>query len=103
MTKTNTRVRRIVKNIMIIIMILVVLLMYVLASYLDTHYKRDAIVIHTTNNCYAVAIDNSGNKWEFCAEDISIGDAVVMQMYTNHSDTIYDDEVVGIKKIAGNK
>jgi hypothetical protein len=103
MTKTNARVRRIVKNIMILTMIVIVLLMYVLASYVDTHYKRDAVVIHTANNYYAVAIDNSGNEWEFCAEDICVGDTVVMQMYTNHSDTIYDDEVVGIKIVAGNK
>lgn len=103
MTKTNARVRRIVKNIIILTMIVIVLLMYVLASYVDTHYKRDAVVIHTANNYYAVAIDNSGNEWEFCAEDICVGDTVVMQMYTNHSDTIYDDEVVGIKIVAGNK
>lgn len=103
MTKTNTRVRRTVKSIMILTMIIIVLLMYVLASYVDTHYKRDAVVIHTSNNHYAVAIDNSGNKWEFCAEDIHAGDIVVMKMYTNCSDTIYDDEVVGIKIVAGNK
>ena len=58
-----------VKVIAIVVMMIV---MYAIASYIDTHYTREATVIHTANNYYAVAVDEQGNEWEFCADDISI-------------------------------
>lgn len=105
MTKKEVRAKRraVRRRVRTIVIIIVMIMMYVFVSYINTHYTREATVIHTANNYYAVAVDNNGNEWEFCADNICVGQEIEMKMYTNHTDTIYDDEVVGIKIVAGVK
>lgn len=102
MTKKEARAKRRVRRTTIrtIIIIIVMITMYLLVSYIDTHYTREATIIHTVNNYCAVAVDNNGNQWKFCADDIHVGQTIDMKMYTNHTDTIYDDKVVDIKIVA---
>ena len=102
MTQNKTRVnKRVVKRrVGVVMMAIAIIALSVFVSYIDTHYTREAVVIHTANNYYAVAVDEQGNEWEFCADDISVGQKISMTMYNNNSITIYDDEVVDIKVIA---
>jgi hypothetical protein len=74
--------------------------MYALASYIDTHYTREAVVVHTANNYYAVAVDNAGNEWEFCADNVFVNQKVKLKMHTNNTNSIYDDKVIGVEVIA---
>lgn len=106
MTKTEVRAKRraVRRRVRTIVVIIVMIMMCVLASYIDTHYTREVTVIHTANNnYYAVAVDNNGNEWEFCADNIYVGQKIEMRMFNNHTTNIYDDEVVGIKIVAGVK
>lgn len=105
MTKKEVRAKRRARRVTVrtIIIIVVMITMYLLASYIDTHYTREATIIHTVNNYYAVAVDDCGNEWKFCADNVHVGQTIDMKMYTNHTNTIYDDEVVDIKIVAEDK
>ena len=102
MTKKEVRAKRRARRTVVrtIIIIVVMLAMYVLASYVDTHYTREATILHTVNDYYAVAVDEQGNEWEFCADNVFVGQKIEMKMFTNNTTTIYDDEVVGVKIVA---
>ena len=102
MTKKEVRAKRRARRTIVrtIIIIIVMTTMCALASYVDTHYTREATIIHTADNYYAVAVDKQGNEWEFCADNVFVGQIIEMKMFTNHTTTIYDDEVVGVKIVA---
>ena len=102
MTKKEVRAKRRARRTVVrtIIIIVVMLAMYVVASYVDTHYTREAITTYTDNTGRVVAIDNSGNIWEFKADNLDAGQKIKMRMFTNNTNTIYDDEVVGVKIVA---
>jgi hypothetical protein len=93
----NKMMKHRVKMIAIVVVIVV---MYALASYIDTHYTREAVVVHPANNYYAVAVDNAGNEWEFCADNVFVNQKVKLKMHTNNTNSIYDDKVIGVEVIA---
>jgi hypothetical protein len=93
----NKMMKHRVKMIAIVVVIVV---MYALASYIDTHYTREAVVVHTANNYYAVAVDETGNEWEFCADNVFVNQKVKLKMHTNNTNSIYDDKVIGVEVIA---
>ena len=103
MTKKEVRAKRRARRTTVrtIIIIIVMTTMCALASYIDTHYTREAVVTYQDNTGRVVAIDeHNGNVWEFKADNVYAGQTIKMRMFTNHTTTIYDDEVVGVKIVA---
>lgn len=101
MTKREQRAKRTIRRRVVnVILILGIVMLYTFVSYLDTHYTKDATIIHTSNNYYAVAVDDAGNEWEFCADNVFVNQKVKLKMHTNNTNSIYDDKVVGVKIIA---
>ena len=102
----TTRTRRTTKKANVkgtataIAIVILMLGIYIFASYIDTHYTREAVTTYTDNTGRVVAMDNSGNIWEFKADNLDAGQTIKMKMYTNNTNTIYDDEVVGVKIVA---
>ena len=66
------------------------------AGWYESHYTREAEII-SSHNGIVKAEDNRGNIWEFEAEGLEVGNEVRLEMYTNHTETIYDDEVEDYK------
>ena len=103
MTKREARAQRraVRRRVRTVVIIILMIMMCMLASYIDTHYTKEATIIHTTNSHHVVvAIDEQGNEWEFCADNVFVGQTIEMKMFTNNTTTIYDDEVVDIKVVA---
>jgi len=94
-------------NKMFVALILSVITMFIfifasgIACYIDTHYAKDALVIYVdddTNEVACVTID--GNEWSFFEKGFKVEDEVRLTFFTANTDnTIYDDEIVKVKKI----
>lgn len=82
-----------VKVIAIVVMMIV---MYAIASYIDTHYTREAIVTNVEQSL-VTAIDDDDNVWQFKATDIHKGQHIKMIMDNNHTIMNDDDKVVNVK------
>ncbi len=66
-------------------------------NYIETHYNRLAIVTECKNN-NIITKDKQGNLFAFEGNGFKVGDEVVLEMYTNHTDnTIKDDEILNVK------
>lgn len=66
-------------------------------NYIETHYNRVAIVTECKDDNVTVE-DKQGNLFAFEGDGFKVGDEVVLEMYTNHTDnTIKDDEILNAK------
>ena len=102
MTKKEVRAKRRARRTTVrtIIIVIVMIAMCTMASFVDTHYTREAVVTYADDTC-VIAVDDGGrNIWEFKATNLYKGQTIKMRMYTNNTTTIYDDEVVGVKVVA---
>lgn len=72
--------------------------MLAVGGYVDSTYTLNAEVISVNNNIVAF-VDTEGDVWEaYECGVFSIGEVVKLTMFNNHTDTIYDDEIVNVKK-----
>lgn len=78
----------------IIITLMVIMLIGLLYGYEST-YTRQATVTKSANGII-YCIDKQGNIWS-CKGDFAIGQEVTLKMYDNHTDSIKDDIVKGVK------
>lgn len=66
-------------------------------DYIETHYNRLAIVTECKND-NIITKDKQGNLFAFEGDGFKVGDEVVLEMYTNHTDNIIkDDEILNAK------
>lgn len=72
--------------------------MLAVGGYADSTYTLNAKVISVSNNTVAF-VDTEGDVWEAenCG-DFSIGESVKLTMFSNHTNTIFDDEIVNVRK-----
>ena len=99
---TKRTKRRVVKTITTVLTAMMMITLYVIVSYIDTHYTKDATITyinHTTNKC--VALDEQGHLWEFKANNIECGQEVKLVMNTNHTVNNTDDIVENVRVRAG--
>ena len=68
--------------------------------FIGNHYYPVIAVIDNINyeiniiSCY----DNSGNNWEFYGdENYCVGDSILLLMYDNKTETIYDDSIEDVQ------
>lgn len=82
-------------------MSITIILLLILSSYIDTYYTRDARVDSIEDNVVTF-IDTCGYTWKAIdVDNIVEGQTVVLQMHTNHTDSIIsNDIIVGIKPTA---
>lgn len=78
---------------------LLVITAFLIVGHIETHYSMIATVTYINNNDYVTVVDSKGDTWAFYGTDFSIGDKVKLKMFTNCTDSIYDDEVVGAVKM----
>ena len=62
-------------------------------------YARDAVVLEDGLGGLLFE-DSTGNLWDCDAEDLTIGQRVVLVMSDNATPTIYDDEVLQVLRLA---
>lgn len=65
----------------------------------DTHdtYTVHGKVVTTVSNGYCAVVDDKGEQWALYTDDtVECGDRVIMVLDNMGTNTIYDDEVVGI-------
>ncbi len=105
MTKADKRraKRQRAKAIRTVVLIIIIIASYCVVSHYDTHYTNDATITrveyHDDTNT-VLALDEVGHVWEFKADNVYCGQSVELKMYNNHTTTVEDDEVVGVKAVA---
>lgn len=101
MTSTDTPARKsaatsrgkLVENIYVIIVLIIFVVCFCAAGCTESHYTKRATVIDVIND-YVTVEDEQGNIWAFGGDGFHKGDCVKLTMFTNHTDCIYDDEIV---------
>lgn len=48
---------------------------------------------------YVTVLDRKGNLWMFTGYGFQTDDIVIVDMYDNGTETVYDDIIVGVKKV----
>ena len=69
-----------------------------IAGRIESTYKMEGIVIEREGKII-VFESNDGNLWEAEEVSVKIGDKIIATMDDRHTTTIYDDEIIKIKKI----
>ena len=78
-----------------LLVVLSIVLVLGLLWNIESTYTRTAVVIDCTNDVI-VCKDKSGNIWQYEGQAVT-GETVVLIMNDNHTSTITDDIVKGIK------
>lgn len=88
--------RNLIKTILIVALAIVA---FLIVGHIESHYTAMAVVTYTNSNGYVTAVDKNGEVWAFYGDNFSNGDEVKLKMFTNGTDSIYDDEVVKAVKV----
>ena len=92
--RRQRKVKAIITTTLLLITTIIALL---IVLYISTRYTKEAVVIDTTNNT-VVFYDEGGHEWKCSADNVVVGQKVVLRMYNNNTDSIItDDVIVGIK------
>lgn len=68
-----------------------------IAGRIESTYKMEGIVIEKENDIITFE-NNDGDLWEAEDATIKVGDKIIVTMDNNNTTTIYDDEIIKIKK-----
>lgn len=78
-----------------ILVVLAVLLVFGFLGTWESTYTRKVTVLEN-NNGIVTTVDNRGHMWEYKGTAI-VGEDVILIMNDNHTSTIKDDIVKGVK------
>lgn len=94
--------KRVRETVKVVVTVVVLMAMLCMCSYVEHHYTRtDCVVVETEGQLVTVE-DKVGYTWcyEVEGEAPSVGTVVDVHMFTNLTDnTIYDDEIVGVRVV----
>jgi hypothetical protein len=100
MTNTNNKIKAIILFI-ISITIFITTVTMLLVCNTNTHdtYTVHGKVVTTVSNGYCAVVDDDGEEWALYTDNtVECGDRVIIVLDNMGTNTIYDDEVVGIMK-----
>ena len=92
MKRRAAKIKKVVGSIVVTTMFIV---LFLVCSWYETHYTREARVIAIDNEIVSV-IDKTNNVWQFYRnkEAIKINDQVKLIMDTMNTDTIITDDII---------
>lgn len=96
--KATTPEEKLAENIHTIIVLIIFVVCFCAAGYIESHYTKRATVIDVIND-YVTVEDDQGHIWVSGGDGFHKGDRVKLTMFTNHTNYIYDDEIVDAKVI----
>jgi len=76
-----------------LVFLLVFIVMPVIAGTFETHYNKEGVVIAVQDNEILVE-DTSKNVWTFEGTGFDEGDRVKMRMFTNCTDSTFEDDEI---------
>lgn len=79
----------------VIIIISIIIVIGLLHNYEST-YNREVTIIDNKDNT-VICVDRSGHIWEYQG-NATVGEKVILIMHDNHTSTITDDIIKGIKR-----
>ena len=91
--KAQRRQRKVKTIIATTLLLTTIIIALLIVSYISTRYTRDAVVINITNDT-VVFYDEVGHEWECGADNVVVGQKVVLQMCNNNTDSIITDDVI---------
>ena len=69
------------------------------AGYMESTYDASGVIVNETNNMLTIE-DTKGHLWDYeIREYFHKGEKVKITLFDNHTHTIYDDEIVKIKRV----
>lgn len=83
----------------VILITILAIVAFLIVGHIESHYTTMAVVTYINSNGYVTAVDKNGEVWAFYGDNFSNGDEVKLKMFTNGTDSIYDDEVVKAVKV----
>ena len=98
MTNTNNKIKAIILFIIsMIIFITTITMLFVCNTNAHDTYTVHGKVVTTVSNGYCAVVDDDGEEWALYTDDtVECGDRVVIVLDNMGTNTIYDEEVVGI-------
>lgn len=88
------------KNVIIMIVIIMLIThIFNTISYLNQCYSLKTVVAHVDSNDCVVVIDSTDEIWAFYGTGFNTGDKVELTMFTNCTDSIYDDKIIKAVKL----
>ena len=97
MKKNNIKAIIIMTIIIIIINVVIIVTLFACHTTNNDTYTVHGKVVTTVSNGYCAVVDDDGEEWALYTDDtVECGDRVVIVLDNMGTNTIYDDEVVGI-------
>jgi hypothetical protein len=95
--KKNNIKAIIIMTIVIIINVAIIVTLFVCHTTNNDTYTVHGKVVTTVSNGYCAVVDDDGEEWALYTDNtVECGDRVVIVLDNMGTNTIYDDEVVGI-------
>jgi hypothetical protein len=95
--KKNNIKAIIIMTIIIIINVTIIVTLFACHTTNNDTYTVHGKVVTTVSNGYCAVVDDDGEEWALYTDDtVECGDRVVIVLDNMGTNTIYDDEVVGI-------
>lgn len=78
-----------------ILIVLTIIIMLGIVSIIESTYTREVVVISNKNNIVTCE-DANGYVWQYRGQ-ANVGDNITLIMHDNHTGTITDDIIKGVK------
>ena len=72
--------------------------MFVFTMYTESHYTTQMEVVSVEDDVVTVETTR-GTQYQYFGDGVNVGDVVKVRMFTNHTDTRIDDEVVKVRLV----
>lgn len=87
------------KAILSVLAVLAVVAGFGYVGHMEHSYVREGCEVVAIEGNEVVVLDNAGHEWSFVGEGYKLGEVVELEMFDNCTNSIYDDEVIEVKKM----
>ena len=85
------------KNLIAGVLVLCVIIgMMLMCDYIENHYTLDVVVVDVDNDVVTVETQ-TGNQYQYKGDGVRAGDNITVVMYTNHTDSRTDDQLIDVR------
>lgn len=88
----------VVKNSVRIIFVVIMFIgLFIILNKIDEYRYVTGVVVDVEDNDCITMVDRTGERWQFFADDLDIGNIITVTLNTQHTEEIEDDEIIGVK------
>lgn len=87
------------KAILSVLAVLAVVAGFGYVGHMEHSYTRKRCEVVAIEGNEVVVLDEAGHEWSFIGEGYKLGEVVTLEMFDNCTSSIYDDEVIEVKRM----